>query len=288
MKIGGICLTERCNLSCVMCHFNGPNIIRKHRTLLPNQVFKFIDGISQNEKDVYISGLGEPLLDENLNDYIKYVIDKGFVPNLLTNGQLLTVERIDSILKIGMRKIRISVDSIDENEYNTIRKGGDFNKILRACSYLKLKKDVYPDIHVEINITLLEKSSTKEEEYIQFWTNKVDRLNFNAEYFDIFKFRNLHLPPPAIRVPCEISVYLLPSGQMAPCCAIMVYQHFKDLLWLPHIDETIPEEAYEIFNRMYHDPTSEFSKICKNCEWWLLSVPHNSDGITPYLKTVGL
>ena len=41
-KIASINTTEVCNLSCVMCHFNGPNAIKKAGALDPSQVEKVL------------------------------------------------------------------------------------------------------------------------------------------------------------------------------------------------------------------------------------------------------
>jgi sulfatase maturation enzyme AslB (radical SAM superfamily) len=47
---GSIATTEVCNLSCVMCHFNGPKALKKGRILKPETVERILDQIPRGEK----------------------------------------------------------------------------------------------------------------------------------------------------------------------------------------------------------------------------------------------
>ncbi len=58
-----------------------------------------------------------------------------------------------------------------------------------------------------------------------------------AEYYDVLKFRNLFFVPEK-RNDCHIQLYVLPSGQITPCCAMMVQSHEADTSWLPNIADT--------------------------------------------------
>ncbi|PZV13513.1 MAG: hypothetical protein DCF22_10640 [Leptolyngbya sp.] len=269
MKIGGITTTEVCNISCKMCHFNGPTAVRKAGTLTPKQIEKYLSEIPAGQEMIF-AGTGEFFMDPNALDHLRASVAVGHKPHILTNGQLLTPKLIDEILEIGVRFIRISVDEIDAEQYRKTRQGGELSVILDACEYLKQQKKKYLDLRVEVNNTLFLNTIKRQEEFVEFWRGKVDAVNFNAEYYEIFKFRN-KLFEPKERNDCEMSVYLLPTGQMAPCCAIMVYQHYHNVDWLPHIDDTTPAEAYDRFVTLYNNPESDFRKnICSKCDWWIM------------------
>ncbi len=286
MQVGGITTTEVCNISCSMCHFNGPTAVRKAGTLNPEQVRQYLAGIPKGQ-ELSFAGTGEFFMDPNALDYLRMAVEYGHKPYILTNGQLLTPSLIDEILAIGVRLIRISVDAIDSDMYSKVRQGGDFSVILAACAYLKEQKAQYPSLRVEINNTRFLNTAKQEAQFVDFWRDKVDVVNFNAEYYDIFKFRNKFFEPTE-RANCEMSVYLLPTGQMAPCCAMMVYQHYHNVDWLPHIDDTTPEAAYEQFVGLYNDPESDFRKnICSKCDWWIMWAKDEA-GNTPYWRSVQL
>jgi molybdenum cofactor biosynthesis enzyme MoaA len=44
-QVGGIASTEVCDLSCVMCHFNGPLAPRKSATITPEEGLAFMRAI---------------------------------------------------------------------------------------------------------------------------------------------------------------------------------------------------------------------------------------------------
>lgn len=286
IPVSGIATTEVCNLACVMCHFNGPGVKKKKRTLTPSQTENFMKQIPTG-RELWLAGTGDFFMDSNALEHVRLAQALGHKPCILTHGQLLTNAVIDQLLVFGVRFIRISVDAIDSETYKKIRLGGDFRKVLSACEYLREKKKIYPDLRVEINNTILEPGEELVQKYCDFWRGKVDGVNFNAEYHDTFKFRNTFQAIPEKRNDCELSVYVLPSGRMAPCCATMVVQHTEDQNWMPHIDDTSPQDAYVKFKAMYKDPDSPLRKICEQCSWWILWA-YDQKGQTPYWRHVDL
>lgn len=165
------------------------------------------------------------------------------------------------LLEMGVREISISVDAIDAESYRKIRRGGELNNILAICSYLRAKKSEYPDLIVSIANVLFKNTFRRQDEFIRFWSGKADVIKFQAEYYDTFKFRNT-LYDPGERVDCQVRVFLLPTGQMSPCCAITAHQHDRNLDWLPHIRDTSPEEALRHFKKLYADRESPLGKLC--------------------------
>jgi hypothetical protein len=276
--VGGVTTTEVCNITCVMCHFNGPWAPRKQGVLTVEEVRKFLSEIPTT--DVTFAGTGEFFMDPNALEHLRTARALGHGLGVLTNGLLLTESLIDTILDIGVRRVTISVDEIVPAKYAKIRIGGDLDKILDVCAYLRRRKADYPDLSVGINVTMFRKTFLRQDEFIAFWRGKVDQVNFNAEYYDTFKFRNKFFDPEK-RVDCPMRVYLLPTGQMAPCCAMMVYQHHHQVDWLPHIKDTTPAEAHELFQKLYADPTSPLGQHCQNCDWWIMWA-RDDEGKTPY------
>ncbi len=283
-KLASINTTETCNLSCVMCHFNGPNAIKKSGSLAPDQVLKALDNIPTGET-VWFCATGEFFIDTNAVSYLRAATAKGLHPCVLTHGQMFTPELIDEVLKAGVRLIRMSVDTTDEAQYRKIRRGGELRNIIEACKTLRRKKmEEYPDLRVEINATLFRNTFPKQREMEDFWRGLVDQVNFNAEYFDTFSFRNTFFLPQK-RVDCDLQLYIMPSGRIAPCCAIAVYQHDNDVSWLPHVDEVASlQDAHEALCDIYEDPNGPMASICSKCDWWILSMSGNS----PYIRATDL
>jgi sulfatase maturation enzyme AslB (radical SAM superfamily) len=233
---------------------------------------------------VPFAATGEFFMDPHALDHLRAAVELGHQPSILTNGLLLTPALIDEILRIGVRFVAISVDAIDHDQYRRIRRGGDFQLILDACAHLRSRKSDYPDIRVEINNVLFKATHHRQQEYVDFWRGKVDAVSFNAEYYDTFKFRNT-IYDRGERVDCQIRAFLMPTGRITPCCAMTVYQHDRDVSWLPHIAEMPLDEAQTYMQRLYDDPESPLGRLCKTCDWWIL-FKRNEQGDSPYLRTV--
>ena len=284
IEIGGVNTTEVCNLTCVMCHFNGPNATRRQRVLTTGEVRKFVGSIPPCQ--LWFASTGDFLMDPHALDHLRAAVEAGHQPCILTNGQLFTPELIDQVLEIGVREIAISVDAIEPDSYRRIRRGGELGNLLRVCQDLKVRKARFPGLKVGVINVLFRKTLERQEDFIRFWTGKVDRVTFQAEYYDTFKFRNT-LYEPGERVDCQMRVFLLPNGQMSPCCAMTVYQHEREVEWLPHIANTTPEEALQYFKELYADSGSPLGKLCGQCQWWMM-FKHNENGETPFTRVVEL
>jgi MoaA/NifB/PqqE/SkfB family radical SAM enzyme len=63
---------------------------------------------SGNFRYVGLHGWGEPLLNQQLFEMVKYAESKGVFTNLTTNGTLIR-EKIDSIFDSGLREIAFGV-----------------------------------------------------------------------------------------------------------------------------------------------------------------------------------
>src|SRR5439155_2844878 len=60
---------------------------------------------------VCISG-GEPLLHPQLDDVIARIRTHGIIAGMITNGYLLTAERIQRLNRAGMEHLQISIDNV--------------------------------------------------------------------------------------------------------------------------------------------------------------------------------
>ncbi|MDX1923264.1 MAG: radical SAM protein [Alphaproteobacteria bacterium] len=280
---GAITTNEVCNLSCVMCHFNGPNAVKKGKLLKPELVRKAMDEYPAGSH-IYLASTGEFFLDPNSLDHLRYAISRGLKPQVLSHGQFYTPKLIDELLAIGLRSFRISCDAIDASHYERIRRGGKFQVILDALAYINTRRAEFPDLDIEIGCTLFKTNFHLQPEYEAFWREHgVDKVHFNAEYFDTFRYRNL-LATPKKRVDCAIQTYVLPSGKVAPCCAMIVYAHDHDVSWLPDLETHTLKESYDKLCDMYDDPKSELSKLCAKCDWWIM-FDQDPAGNSPYFRT---
>lgn len=90
--------TEVCHLSCVMCHFNGPDAVRKTATLEPALVRRALSGRPPGDA-IWFVATGDFLSDPNALVHLRTARELGLHPRIITHGQTLTpaliLEKVD-------------------------------------------------------------------------------------------------------------------------------------------------------------------------------------------------
>ena len=103
---------RRCNLSCAYCNeydtFSKP---------VPLEVlFQRVDRlVALGTTIITISG-GEPLLHPQLEEVIRRVRGHGILAGMITNGYLLTPQRIEWLNRAGLDHLQISIDNVRPDE----------------------------------------------------------------------------------------------------------------------------------------------------------------------------
>jgi len=122
-----ISVTDRCNFRCVYCRSADPENYRDHDEILSWPELDRLARIfvSLGIRKIRVTG-GEPLVREGVEDYIArlHALDVEDL-SMTTNGHLLA-ERCERLIQAGLRRINISLDSLD---------GARFEKITRTKSF---------------------------------------------------------------------------------------------------------------------------------------------------------
>ena len=82
----GFSTTEVCELSCVFCHFNGPNATKKAKTLEPALVEKGVRQVPAGRK-VHFAATGDFFQDPNAMDHLRKTTELGHPVHVLSHGQ---------------------------------------------------------------------------------------------------------------------------------------------------------------------------------------------------------
>jgi MoaA/NifB/PqqE/SkfB family radical SAM enzyme len=103
---------RRCNLACTYCNeyddFSKP--------VPRDEMFRRIDRLgAMGTAIVTISG-GEPLLHPELDDVIGRIRHNGIMAGMITNGYLLTADRIQKLNRAGLEYLQISIDNAKPDE----------------------------------------------------------------------------------------------------------------------------------------------------------------------------
>jgi len=103
---------RRCNLSCAYC-----NEYDDYSDPVPTEeMFRRIDRLASFGTTIITISGGEPLLHPDLDLIIRRIRQRGAIAGLITNGYLLTAERIERLNRAGLEHLQISIDNVLPDE----------------------------------------------------------------------------------------------------------------------------------------------------------------------------
>ena len=103
---------RRCNLSCTYC-----NEYDDRSAPVPTaDVIRRIDRLADLGTGVVTLSGGEPLLHPDLDAIITHIRKRGAIATLITNGYLLTRDRIERLNRAGLDHLQISIDNVMPDE----------------------------------------------------------------------------------------------------------------------------------------------------------------------------
>ncbi len=119
--------TNLCNTKCLHCPHKAISRVSGKMDLPTFQVIA--DKIKNKKADFSIefSGMGEPLLNPLIYDFIKYVSNQGET-SLTTNGAALTPKNTQRLINSGLKRLTISFNGADKAVYENMMGGLSFEK----------------------------------------------------------------------------------------------------------------------------------------------------------------
>lgn len=285
-------LTNKCNLFCPHCYmFSGQEM---ENELTTEEILSLINDYRNVAKgtNLTLSG-GEPTLRVNFDLIVKVAAEIGLEVKVLTNGTLMTPERVKKLAKY-IHSAQISIDGYSEESNALIRGKGSFQKALCAVD-LFVKQGVDTSIAITPPMDILKEHI---DDYIDFardmsikYHDKPLRIKFaeelingryidpstatNREYYELMKkiqerlYGANHevmsfaaaLNNNTIKDNCMFGVFSVASnGDVFPCARI------GDLLPLANIRTSSFKEIYE--KSLMAEKASSITNLkpCKDCE----------------------
>ena len=130
---------RRCNLACTYCNefddFSKP--------VATELMLRRVDKLGELGTSVITVSGGEPLLHPDLDDIIRQMVKRRIVSGLITNGYLLTAERIQRLNRAGLEWLQISIDNVQPDEVS--------KKSLKVLDRKLQLLAEHADFHVNIN-----------------------------------------------------------------------------------------------------------------------------------------
>ena len=130
---------RRCNLACAYCNeyddFSKP--------VAKELMFSRIDHLGKLGTTIIVISGGEPLMHPDLDEIIARIRKHGIIAGMITNGYLLTAERIERLNRAGLEHLQISIDNVMPDEVS--------KKSLKVLDKKLQLLAEYAEFHVNIN-----------------------------------------------------------------------------------------------------------------------------------------
>lgn len=145
-----VSLTAACNYACTYCVPDGKRLVAAQDELSADAMLRGVAYLIEAAgiERVRITG-GEPLVSPKLDAFLRGVSQLGLADiSLTSNAQLLT-RKLPLLLECGIRRLNISLDTLDAAAFRSIARGGDLATVLdglqqaRAAG-LQLKVNMVP------------------------------------------------------------------------------------------------------------------------------------------------
>jgi radical SAM protein with 4Fe4S-binding SPASM domain len=201
-----------CNLSCPHCPTGRKLIEKTDKRLTLNDFKQYIDSLLPELMYLNLYFQGEPLLNKDLPEMIRYASDRGVFTCVSTNGTALTEDIVKRLKESGVGRFIICLDGATAESYSKYRIGGDFNKVINGISL-----SVKYGLPVEVQCLLLSTTENEIEDIKSLCKSLgVKRLVFKKAQF----YEDFLVPqnPKFLRYKRDASGKLVTKGKLKNRC----------------------------------------------------------------------
>lgn len=201
-----------CNLSCPHCPTGRRLIEKTDKRLTFNDFKEYLDKLLPELMYLNLYFQGEPFLNKDLPEMIRYAADKGVFTCVSTNGNALTEDLVKRLSESAVGRLIICLDGATQESYAQYRVGGNFDRVLKGISL-----SVKYGLPLEVQCLLLSTTEKEINEIKSLCKNLgVKRLVFKkAQFYDDFLVPE---NPKHLRYKREASGKLVPKAKLKNRC----------------------------------------------------------------------
>lgn len=128
--------TTSCNLRCPQCP-SGLREFSRNTGMLDLPLYrKIIDELHRELMYLILYFQGEPFLNKNFLEFVKYAASKNVYTATSSNGHYFTDEMAKATVESGLDRLIISMDGLTQETYQKYRVGGNLEKVLAGTERL--------------------------------------------------------------------------------------------------------------------------------------------------------
>ncbi len=269
-----------CNLHCTQCP-TGLGLITKKASLLSLDNFKkAVDTLTPELIYLNLYFQGEPTLNKDLPEMVRYATENGIKSSVSTNGHFLDADTCKRLSDAGLSHLIVSLDGADEESYVKYRRGGDFNKVIDGIA-----NAVTSGLKVELQCLLLSSTENQRDEIkalgkrLGVWKTTFKTAQFyNSDPLMPADEKNSRYKKGSLTIKRKLhnrcwrvvsSIVITTDGEVLPCCFDKDCAHsYGNLFKAGTTKEALcgilhSQKASYFINTVFKN--RKCCKICTNC-----------------------
>ena len=280
--------TNVCNLHCPECPVGMRTEGIESENADENITYSLLDELQSTLMHVIFYFQGEPLMNRNFTNLVRYAHSKNMLTSTSTNAQLINSETAKKIVESGLDRLIISIDGATQETYEAYRVGGRLDKAIEAVENLikwkKVLKSPSPFIEIQFLVLKTNEHQLKEMKLLARKL-KADKLTFKSAQLYDFENGNPFLPnnkrysryeqkpdgryyiKNPLRNRCRRMWYgavVTTRGDVLPCCfdkdSSFVFGNLKDKSFLECLNGIPAAEFKEAIRKNRRQ-----FEMCRNC-----------------------
>lgn len=268
-------LHQICNLRCPMCTIGIPEANKKYISEKRMSWDTYEKIILEGEKygcpSLNPQGINEPLLDNELEKYIKFASQHGFFDIMMnTNATLLSEERAKNLLKCGLTRLRFSLDAATEDTYKKVRIGGKYEVVMKNIDrFIQMRNEQGLQLPViGVNFVKTSLNEHEEQQFIEKWSDKADFIAIQEfvppetehDYSSFFPSDSVYRTEMYEGFNCQQPwqrFFIHNTGEVCPCCAF-----FSSELSIGNVNKS------SLYDLWHSQPMNQLREIHKTGKFW--------------------
>jgi len=283
--------TSMCNLACVMCPRSYAKRPQGHMKF---PLFrKIVDEARLFAIDVWLHLFGEPLLNPQIFDMIKYAKRAGLNTMMSTNATLLDHANIVKLLKSELDSLVLCLDGATKETYESIRRGAKFEEVVdNIRSFLEMRRRLRAKRpRTTLQIIRMRANENEIVPFIQRFRNlPVDKIR--AEGFDAWAghplirgLRSYELRGTRFRRHCgalwhTITVYW--DGRTVPCCRDFDATYVTGDASTENLLDIWNDQRMQVLRQAHISRGYQNIQLCRECTDW----PSETRNLRPDAYTI--
>ena len=179
-----VSLTAACNYACTYCVADGKRLQPASRELSAGALVKAVRLMirAAGIEKLRITG-GEPLLSSKFDEFLPAVMALPLSDvAVTTNGQFL-VSRADTIRKAGLKRVNVSLDTLDPDRFRAIARSGDLETVLAGI-------DAMTDLGLKVKINMVPMRTANADQILPMLDYCLDR-GIELRYIELMNMGHL-------------------------------------------------------------------------------------------------